>query len=105
MVKAGTEVNFVVSSGPKIKTIKLEDYRGKTISWAKNKLKELGLEPGELKYEESDKYSEGVIIEQNQVLMQRLLGDSVNFVISKGPGKIEKRRVTFQVVYLRNLMN
>ncbi|HHU69675.1 MAG TPA: Stk1 family PASTA domain-containing Ser/Thr kinase [Thermoanaerobacterales bacterium] len=99
MVKAGTEVNFVVSSGPKIKTIKLEDYRGKTISWAKNKLKELGLEPGELKYEESDKYSEGVIIEQNPgPNAEASQGDSVNFVISKGPGKIEKRRVTFQVV-------
>lgn len=99
MVEAGTKVNFVVSTGSKIKTIKLEDYRGKTISWAKDKLKELGLEPGELKYEESDKYSEGIIIEQNPgPNVEVSQGDAVNFVISKGPGKVEKRRVTFQVV-------
>jgi serine/threonine-protein kinase len=99
LVKEGTEVNFVVSKGPEPKMIKTLDFRGNQLELVKEKLKELGLNLGEIKYKESLKYPEGIILEQDPAPNTEILqGQTINFVVSKGPGQEEKRQVTFNVV-------
>ncbi|HHY13834.1 MAG TPA: Stk1 family PASTA domain-containing Ser/Thr kinase [Thermoanaerobacterales bacterium] len=99
MVEAGTIVNFVVSEGSKVVKTKMGDYRGKPLSSVNEKLKELGFESIDLKYKESTKYKEGIIISQSpEPNAEITLDDTINFVVSKGPGQVEKRQATFQVV-------
>jgi len=106
MVEAGTIVNFVVSEGSKVVKTKMGDYRGKPLSSVNEKLKELGFESIDLKYKESTKYKEGIIISQSpEPNAEITLDDTINFVVSKGQGKWKKDRQLFKLFYRPNPKN
>ena len=83
----GTEVSLVISKGPQPQYIKMPDLRGLSLEEAKKKLDEVRLELGSVNSAESNFYHSGQVADQSvQPAANILQGQTVNIVVSKGPG-------------------
>lgn len=83
----GIEVTLVVSKGPQLQYIKMPDLRGLSLEQAKKKLEEAKLKLGSVSNAESSFYYAGQVADQSTKASASILqGQSVNLVMSKGPG-------------------
>ncbi len=82
-VKEGREIKVVISLGPEM--IEVPNLTNIEFKDAINRLGAAGLNPGDKKEENNDKYPEGVVITQDPAYGQRVkTGSTVNLVVSKG---------------------
>jgi beta-lactam-binding protein with PASTA domain len=82
-VPLGMSVNLEVSLGVLPDTVMMPNLVGKSLEEAKNILKELSLEIGEIKYEVKKKHLTGTILEQHPEAGTRIQrGSSINFTVS-----------------------
>lgn len=85
-VKKGDKVIIVVSKGPEVKYTNIPDLSGLTKSEAKEKLEENNLKLGNISHEYNSEVPEGLVIEQDAKIGQKVVYDTVvNITISKGP--------------------
>lgn len=89
-VKKGTTVNIVVSKGPA--PVELADWKDKQFSKAKDALETDGLKVKSTE-ENHDTIGKGKVISQDPGPGQVLRGDTVSFVVSKGPELVEVPQV------------
>lgn len=83
-VLAGSEINIVISEGPKLEFVVVPQLYGKTLDEAKAKLKAAKLVLGEVKYGESSKYIDNVVIDQDVAPgIQVKEGSVINITINK----------------------
>ncbi len=82
-MKPGTKVNLVTSKGPA--PVDLADWRGKSLASAKRTLESAGLSVKVTQESFSDKVKKGSIISQDPAAGEVHRGDTVSFVVSKGP--------------------
>lgn len=86
IVEKSTKVNIVVCSGKKTVKVTVPSLTGLNIEEAKAKLVSYGLQPGEIRYEESTVYSEGTVMWQQYDTGTELEKNAtVNMKVSKGP--------------------
>jgi len=97
--KQGTEVTLVVSKGPQPEYIKMPDLRGLSLDEAKKKLEEVKLKLGSVSNAESEFYYAGQVADQSVDPSSSILqGQTINVVVSKGPGPTAQfASVTFTV--------
>jgi serine/threonine-protein kinase len=79
----GKAISVVVSKGPPL--VKVPDFTGMQLEKAEAKLERLLLERGPLTYEYSLRFEKGEIIEQSQEGTKLEQGETVGFLVSKGP--------------------
>ncbi|MEW6243007.1 MAG: Stk1 family PASTA domain-containing Ser/Thr kinase [Bacillota bacterium] len=97
-VVKGTLVDLVLSKGPEPVPVLLPSFTGLKLEEAEARLKELGLVPGKVIYEEDPDFQEGVVITTNPPPGAELsLGDTVDFVVAKGGVPANSRMVTIAV--------
>lgn len=85
-VKKGDKVVIVVSKGPEVKYTNIPDLSGLTKAEAKEKLEENNLKLGNASQEYNSEVPEGLVIEQDAKINQKVVYDTVvNITISKGP--------------------
>lgn len=89
-VKKGTVVNFVVSKGPA--PVELADWKDKPFSEAKPALEGAGLKVTSTE-ENHDSIAKGRVISQDPGPGQVFRGDTVSFVVSKGPVMVKVPQV------------
>lgn len=92
-VKSGTSIDITVSKGKQPERISMPELKGLTLDEATKKLKELELEVGEIKRQESTEYSADRIADQEYaagVMIEK--GASIKLTISKGPGPTAKTK-------------
>jgi serine/threonine-protein kinase len=83
----GAEVTLVVSKGPQPEYIKMPDLRGLSLEEAQKKLEEARLKLGNISNAESSFYYSGQVADQSVDPSSNILqGQSINVVVSKGPG-------------------
>ena len=83
-VNAGTPVDLVVSSGPKIETVEVPNLEGQELSVALETLRTRDLIPGSVTQDYSDK-PENIIISQSKAPGESVdKGTAVNLVVSRG---------------------
>ena len=83
-VNAGTPVDLVVSSGPKIETVEVPNLEGQELSVALETLRTRDLIPGSVTQDYSDK-PENIIIYQSRAPGESVdKGTAVNLVVSRG---------------------
>lgn len=83
----GMEITLVVSKGPQPQYIKMPDLKGLTLGEAEEKLKQVRLKLGNVSNSESGDYFSGHIAGQSVEPSSSILqGESVDVVVSKGPG-------------------
>ncbi|QUH20886.1 Stk1 family PASTA domain-containing Ser/Thr kinase [Alkaliphilus sp. B6464] len=84
-VAAGSAVDYVVSTGPKVQTFPMPNLLGTTLEEARSILKQFKLEEGSITEEYSDVYVRGYVMEQNISADKEVSeGSVVNLVVSKG---------------------
>lgn len=92
-VKAGTEVDLVVSKGKKPATVAVPDLTGLTVDKARLKLQDLKLVLGEEKHASSTEFYENQIASQDKAVGEMVdEGTTINVVVSTGPGPQSKTR-------------
>jgi serine/threonine protein kinase len=97
-VMQGTELNYTVSLGPEPQKQVLPDFRGYNIEEVQKTIIDLGLLPGEIKSEKSDKFAKGIIIGQDpQPKTEVLSQTTINFVVSEGPGPSKTKKADLEV--------
>ncbi|NLV89072.1 MAG: Stk1 family PASTA domain-containing Ser/Thr kinase [Tissierellia bacterium] len=64
-VKPGSTVTLVVSQGEEVKYVTMENLVGKNIEEAKRIIEELDLVEGEISYQPSEEYEEGIVVWQS----------------------------------------
>jgi len=83
----GTEITLVVSKGPQPEYITMPDLRGMTLSEAEEKLNKVRLKINTVTHADSTKFFSGQVASQsvqpNSTILQ---GESVDIVVSNGPG-------------------
>lgn len=85
-VPTDTVINFVVSEGPEISTVIMPNLVDTNVEEAKREIIALNLVPGEIKYEENDKYSEDKVISQSVPANTEVEeGEFVGLIVSLGP--------------------
>lgn len=85
-VEKGSSVDLVVSTGPKVKMVKVPTLTGKTGDEAAVALQDAGLEIGNVSYAYSSSVSSGYVISQTATPGSEVEEKTkVGFVISKGP--------------------
>ncbi|MGN0064023.1 MAG: PASTA domain-containing protein [Nocardioides sp.] len=90
-LKPGAKVNLVISKGRK--PITITDWTGKDFETAKKKLEAQGLVVRTVGEEFSDDVDDGDVISQTPTSGTLYKGDTVEFVVSKGPELIEVPQV------------
>jgi serine/threonine-protein kinase len=90
-VKPGATVDLVLSKGRKPITVK--DWTGRSLDAARAALEKRGLEVSVTGEEFSDTVAEGDVISQDPTTGTLFRGDTVSFVVSKGPELVEVPRV------------
>lgn len=96
-VPRGTVVELVISKGVEPKPVKVPDLKGLTLSSAESQLRTLGLQVGTISMEASDEYFSGQVASQSVTAGSDLLqGESVNLVISNGPGPASNSQTLIQ---------
>nr|WP_307861779.1 PASTA domain-containing protein [Nocardioides sp. SYSU D00065] len=90
-VKPGTTVDLVLSRGRK--PIEVKDWTGKPFDAAREALERHRLQVSVAGEEYSDTVPEGVVISQDPTTGQLFRGDTVSFVVSRGPELVEVPRV------------
>ncbi|KHL09089.1 serine/threonine-protein kinase [Mumia flava] len=85
-VRPGTEVDMVVSKGPK--PVDVKDYTGKSADKATGKLEKAGLEV-EVATEYSEDVEAGDVISQDPPAGRVFEGDTITLTVSDGPEPIE----------------
>jgi eukaryotic-like serine/threonine-protein kinase len=88
----GKTISVVVSKG--LPLVKVPDFTGDKLADAEKKLGDLGLERGALTYEYSLEYEKGEIIDQSHSAPKLEPGESVGFLVSKGPRTFAVPEVT-----------
>ena len=98
-VAENSSIKLTVSKGREPKVITMPDILGKTLSEAKTVLDNNNLDIGEITYQESNNYNQGLIISQGVVSgLETTEGTSIDVVISKGPGPQAKIAiVTYEI--------
>jgi len=90
MVVKGDTVTVKISTGPEITLVDVPDLIGSTEEQAALRLSELGLVLGNVTYDYSDIYDEGLITFQSNTAGQKAdSGDTIDVIISKGPEDTE----------------
>lgn len=85
--KQGTEITLVVSKGPQPEYIKMPDLRGMILSEVEEKLKNVRLKLGTVGHSDNSDYFSGQVASQSvQPSSSILQGESVDIVLSNGPG-------------------
>lgn len=83
----GSVVLITVSRGPQPSYIPMPNLVGLTLDEARNELLENRLDLGQVSYDSSNQFFEGVVISQDVQPQSLILqGEPVNLVISSGPG-------------------
>ena len=90
-LKPGATVDLVLSRGRK--PIEVRDWTGKAVDDARAALEKRGLVVDVASEEYSDTVPEGVVISQDPTTGTLFRGDTVSFVVSKGPQLVEVPRV------------
>ena len=81
----GTKINLVVCSGKKTEEVAVPSLTGLTLDKAVSKLKKAGLKRGQVDYEKSDVYGEGVVMwQQYQAGTALKKGTTVDIIVSQG---------------------
>ncbi|MBS2937579.1 serine/threonine protein kinase [Nocardioides sp. J2M5] len=90
-LKPGATVDLVLSRGRK--PIEVKDWTGKDLDDATAALEKRGLQVDVASEEYSDTVPDGVVISQDPTTGTLFRGDTVTFVVSKGPELVEVPRV------------
>ncbi|MDF2538815.1 MAG: hypothetical protein K0S76_1836 [Herbinix sp.] len=86
LVKKGDEIHVIISTGPAVKQVPVPDLLGATEANARQMLKDVGLDLGEISYEASSEYAEGLITYQSSTASELAdLGSLIDVIISSGP--------------------
>jgi serine/threonine-protein kinase len=83
----GKAISVVVSKGPPL--VKVPNFTGMKLEKAEARLEKLGLERGAVTSEYSLEFDKGEIIEQSRSRTKLEPGESVGFLVSKGPRMFE----------------
>ena len=87
MQDAGTEVDLLVSGGPRLVNIEMPDLRGMAQAEAEGVLREIGLNVGIISHQESNQYFVGQVVSQDVAPGRNIMqGSTVHLTISRGPG-------------------
>ncbi|MCD7944919.1 MAG: protein kinase [Clostridia bacterium] len=85
-VTVGDTVILYVSLGMELSNVSVPDFVGMTELKARIQMEKYNLVVGEVTYEYSDKYAEGVVINQSRVAYTSVIeGTTIDFVVSLGP--------------------
>ncbi|MDR3070872.1 MAG: PASTA domain-containing protein, partial [Propionibacteriaceae bacterium] len=95
-VPPNTVVDIVVSLGPA--PVDIKDYTGKPYDEAKKHYKDAGLKVKQTDEVFDNKLAKGLVVSQEPTSGQLLRGDTVSFVVSKGPELREVPYVGFKSV-------
>ncbi|MCT4621386.1 MAG: Stk1 family PASTA domain-containing Ser/Thr kinase [Marinisporobacter sp.] len=88
-VGKNTDVNFVVSQGPEIKTILMPNLVGENIDSAKSTLKTSGLKLGKIEEKFDEKIEKDIIIYQSFKAGSEVEENrTINLTVSKGPEEV-----------------
>lgn len=82
VVKANRTIYLTVSRGNKGSSILVPDLRSLTVDEAKKTLKEVGLDVGQVTYQDSSQYADGSIIDQDPAAKKKVTkGTKINLVV------------------------
>ncbi len=94
-VSSGEEIGFTVSLGPAPDRVKVPGVTDLDLEEAEKKLREAGLQPGEVEYQYSFSHAEEIIISQEPNVGHEVdFGSSVDLIVSRGAVEDEEGKKT-----------
>lgn len=83
IVPKGTKVDLAVSDGLGEKMVEIPDIRGLRLSEAQQKLQEVGLRVGEIRFQPSKEYNPNVILDYQPNEDEVVVGETLRLVVSE----------------------
>ncbi|WP_425448968.1 Stk1 family PASTA domain-containing Ser/Thr kinase [Dethiothermospora halolimnae] len=92
MVAEGSEIDFIVSEGPKRTSVLMPKLEGKDIKVAKKEIISKGLVVGEISYKNNDEIEKDIVINQSFPFGSEVWeNNTVDLVVSSGPEEEENK--------------
>lgn len=87
-VPEGSEVDYVISRGPEVQYILMQNYIGKNVEEAKKDILAKGFAIGDIKYQPSDEFAKDIVIDQNYPAGSEVEENTpIDLIVSSGPSE------------------